>query len=117
MLIPYIIGLGTGILISFIIFMIIRNRNIKTKLNKISKITKYTNNISAEVSSLLALILSYLNEEKPSKLLKKEIKKVITREANKWGVRKNDTNNLWVDIRSNISSSTDNSDRKSKSND
>ena len=36
MLISYIIGLGTGIFVSFIVYMIIRHRNIKKKLDKIS---------------------------------------------------------------------------------
>ena len=117
MLISYIIGLGTGIFVSFIVYMIIRHRNIKKKLDKISKISNYTNNISSEISDLLGFILNYIDEDNPSKLLKKEVKDVIEREADKWGARKDDTNNRWINIRSNISNSSDSPNRKGKPND
>ena len=117
MLISYIIGLGTGIFVSFIVYMIIRHRNIKKKLNKISRIGNYTNTISSEISDLLGFMLNYINEDNPSKLLKKEVKDVIEREADKWGARKDDTNNRWINIRSNISNSSDSPNRKGKSND
>ena len=112
MLSSYIIGLGIGIIISLIVFMVIRQHNIKKKLHKIDKMQKYTNNVSVEIHNLLGLILSYLNEKNPSKLLTQEVVKIVKREANKWGVRKDDTNNLWINIRSNISSGTNNPDRK-----
>ena len=115
MIISYIIGLGTGFLVSFCIYWYINTRNIKANLNRIEKNKKYVNSVSNQIQELIGMMINYIEQKSPSALLKREVIKVLKRESQKWGVKKNGTNSLWTDIGNNISNSTDSSNRKVKS--
>ena len=112
----YIIGLVTGIILSLIVYLVHRNRAIVYKLDKINKNKKYINSISIEIKELVGLFLFYIKHKDPSNLLRKETEKVVIKESKKWGVRADDTNNLWINIRNNISNSSSDSDREKSSN-
>ena len=117
MIVSYIIGLISGFIISIAVYKYINNKNIKNRLEVLDKSKNYINSLSNDIQELIQFVLNYIDHENPSDLLKKEVKKVLRKEAKKWGVKNDDTNIIWTNIRNNISNRTNSSNRKSKSDD
>ena len=115
MLVSYIIGLISGILLSLLVFYVYRSREIKYKLKRLENNKKYIKSVTISFKEFVELINNYFEEESPSKLMTREVKKVVNKESKKWGARANDTNTFWTNIRNNISSSNDHTTGKESS--